>query len=306
MSVGVGMRGTDLRGFMMVARRFQVVLLIRQTNAASLAYIGRLGFRPKPALIKAKTADTDPPARRVLRGRIVSEVDYRVAGLVVHPGFQPELFHADKRAKAESAWADTMALVAPHLKGVRVDLREPDSWSLWGQARRAVYALAWRWRIDVDPDSIRFGCVQLWKYGEGWSYVHGDYDLKDVIVPGHERQNERNHGKIDGVDDYTPRLPRGLEFAEIRAALNREIGIEMVQHGADAQFRWHGEEPITVAYPDWTFRVLADAVTVQGWYEDLHRRVLAAPDGERADYLRDPARRFVAMPGGRLLQPGNP
>lgn len=301
MGINTGMRGTDVRSFMRVARRYGVIILIRHTNGDSLRFVGVAGYYPKPAVVKAKTADFNPPARREFEGRRVVSVNYRIAGLVVHPGFQPEAYKAIKRPKTQSCWDDTMKTLAPWLKGRRVDLREPDTWAVWGVERRGVHARDWRWRVDVDPHSPRFGCIQLKRYGLEWSYIHGDYDLKDLIVVGYETLNERNEGTLDGVKNFTPRLPMGMEFAEIRDALNREVGVEMVQHGAEAQFAWHGEEPITVVYPDWRFEILADEVTVQGWYENMHRRILAA---QGKDYLRDTGRIFAAGPGGVIYRPG--
>ena len=41
-------------------------------------------------------------------------------------------------------------------------------------------------------------------------------------------------------------------YADLTKAPQRldEMGVEMVQHGSEAQFAWHGDEPITVAFPD--------------------------------------------------------
>ena len=54
----LGIRGKDLRSFMLVAREMRLIILIRQTTENSLAYVGRAGYYPKPAQVKAKTADS--------------------------------------------------------------------------------------------------------------------------------------------------------------------------------------------------------------------------------------------------------
>jgi len=294
-----GMRGKDLRSVMMVARQYNVIILIRHTNEDSLKYVGRTGYYPKPAAVKAKTADVDPPPdTRLVNGK--QEVKrYKIAGLVVHPGFQPKAYLGAKARKAEDCWLHTMETLAPTLMGVRLDIHRPETWSIWGVERQAVRAPRWKWRVDIDPHSDHFGCLQLKGIASPWSYIHGDYDLKDVIVKGAETDNRRNEGKLDGVKNFTPLL-HGVEFETIQNAINKTIGIEMVQHGAEAQFAWHGDEPITVAFPDWNFLILLSAETVQSWYEKLNREVIA---GKGHDYLRDASRAYHFGPQG-MFKPG--
>ncbi len=299
MGVSTGMRGKDLQKFLMVAREFNVILLVRHTNADSLQYVERPGYYPKPAVVKAKTADVNPPpTMELVAGRRTAR-SYDVAGLVVHPGFQPKCYLGAKTQKAMSCWEQTMAVLSPSMANTKVDLARPDSWSIWGVDRAAASAARWRWRVDVDPASRHFGALQLKLDTGTWCYIHGDYDLKDVIVRGHERDNRKHSGMIDGVKNYTPMLV-DVEFERVRAALNSRMGVEMVQHGAEAQFAWHGDEPITVAFPDFTHLLLYDAITVQGWYERLNRQVLAQTG---TDYMRDRSRMFHFGPQG-VFAPG--
>jgi hypothetical protein len=299
MGIGIGMRGKDLQKFMMVARKHQVILLVRHTNADSLRFVGQVGYYPKPAAVKAKTADANPkPVTAFIKGRKTNVV-YDVAGLVVHPGFQPASYRGAKVQKAEDCWAHTMETLAPSMEHVKVDLSKPESWSIWGVDRHAAKAPRWSWRVDVDPLSPRFGCLQLRGATSGWCYIHGDYDLKDVIVLGREGDNRRAEGTLDGVKNFTPVL-YNKQFETIRDDLNALMGVEMVQHGAEAQFAWHGDEPITAAFPDWTHLLLADAMTVQSWYMNLNRDVLAQKGN---DYLRDRSRMFHFGPTG-MFAPG--
>lgn len=299
MGIGTGMRGIDLQKFLMVARERKVILLVRHTNEDSLRYVGMPGYYPKPALVKAKTADFNPPGvTRSVAGRMVRQ-DYAIAGLVVHPGMHPEAFKPAKRDKATKAWAEmlpnlTTQALAPG------DPLHPESWAAWGVDRVAACSAEWRWRFDVDPASRHYGCLQLNRAGTGWMYIHGDYDLKDVIVPGNETDNRRHEGKLHGVKNFTPLLKNNLEFERIRTALNQLIGADMVQHGAEAQFAWHGDEPVTVVFPDWTFLLLTDATTVQRWYEELNRSVLAE---KGHDYVCDRSRMFHFGPQG-MFAPG--
>ena len=298
MGIGTGMRAKDLQKFLMVARDYKVILLVRHTNEDSLRYVGQHGYYPKPALVKAKTADFNPPpVTRSVGGRMVSQ-SYTIAGLVVHPGMHPAAYKPAKFDKAMHAWQDGMHYLAGSMPAAGDPLK-PETWAPWGVGRTAACSAEWRWRVDVDPGSRHYGCLQLSRAGMEWAYIHGDYDLKDVIVPGSETDNRRNEGQLFGVKNFTPLLSN-VEYERIRTVLNQLIGADMVQHGAEAQFAWHGDEPITVAFPDWTFVVLSDAVTVQRWYETRNRAVLAKTGH---DYVRDRSRMFHFGPQG-MFAPG--
>ena len=296
MGISTGMRGKDVRAFCMVARQYGVYILVRHTNEASLKYVGKAGYYPKPATIKAKTADVDPPPYRA-NGKTVQ---HRVAGLVPHPGFQPKVFEGAKLGKATNCWMDTVDVL--HGAGANIPGTTPDTWAAWGREHNSGLS-GWRWRVDVDPLSPHFGCLQLARDGVGWSYLHGDYDLKDVIVQGHETTNQREQGKVQGAKNYTPLLP-GLEFETIRKALNDAIGVDMVQHGAEAQFAWHGDEPITIIYPGGPlleFKTLLNAEAVQRWYVELNREVIA---NKGKDYIGDKTRWFWFGDHGNVFLPG--
>jgi hypothetical protein len=300
MGMGMGMRGKDLHVLLKVADEFGVIILVRQTNEESLQYVGRSGFYPKPAILKAKTADLNPPQQTRLIGGVKRALTYRIAGLVVHPGFQPNAYRASKIPKVQKSWDDTLTVLAPTLKGRQIDLTRPDSWSLWGVERQSANGSPWHWRVDVDPSSETFGCIQLRRGSLPWSYIHGDYDLKDVIVVGRETDNRRQEDNIDGLKNYYIPLLEGLEFGEIRRQLNQRMGVEMIQHGAEAQYFWHGDEAIIVAYPGFRHQTLLSAETVQIWYRDLNRKVLAAPTH---DYIRDRSRMFHFGTQG-IFKPG--
>jgi hypothetical protein len=158
MGLGTGMRGKDLRAFCMVARQYGVYILVRHTNDASLGYIGKPGYYPKPATIKAKTADVDPPLV-IIDNRTIS---YRIAGLVPHPGFQPRVFSGAKMEKALACWADTLDVL--HGAGTNIPATTPDTWASWGKEHTSARS-GWRWRVDVDPKSPHFGCLQIARDG---------------------------------------------------------------------------------------------------------------------------------------------
>jgi hypothetical protein len=294
MGTQLGMRGKDFQKVLIVARELNVTILVRHTNEHSLKFVQKPGFYPKPAVVKAKTADFNPPDELRLVNGVRKPFVYDVAGLVVHPGFLPACFEAEKAAKAQHYWTLTMQTLSPALAGTPVDLLQPETWKAWGSESMAIGAPRWKWRVDIDRDSPRFGCLQLYRADIGWCYIHGDYDLKDVIVRGRETENVRAEGTLDGVANFTPLL-YNLTFEKVQDELNRRMGVDMVQHGAEAQFAWHGDEPITVAFPDGQFVILGNAITVQSWYEEQNRKLLAKP-GE--DYRRNHSRMFHFGPDG--------
>jgi hypothetical protein len=119
MGIGTGMRGKDLQKFLMVARDMKVIILVRHTNDDSLKYVAKKGYYPKPAAVKAKTADKNPPPdTRLVNGR-KQVITYEVAGLVVHPGFQPNCYNGAKGAKALDFWDHTMETLSPALMARR-------------------------------------------------------------------------------------------------------------------------------------------------------------------------------------------
>lgn len=83
------MRGIDSRVFLDAAQKFNVWILVRQTNLDSLRYVGKPGFAPKPIECKAKTAD---------RGDI--------SGLVVDPSARRDAFSPLRLPAAEKSWKE--------------------------------------------------------------------------------------------------------------------------------------------------------------------------------------------------------
>lgn len=303
MSTGLGMRGKDVRAFCMIAQKYKVYILVRQTNEASLHYVGQAGYYPKPAAIKAKTSDNDPPPFIYPVGGQVRTAQHRVAGLVANPWLQPAVYAGSKLSKAKDYWLETLDIaLSPGANIPEASATKPETWVVWGKERLSART-GWRWKIDIDPASPHFGCLQIAKDAVTWSYVHGDYDLKDVIVRGRETYNERKEGNIDGVKNYTPLLP-GQAFETIRRELNDAMGVDMVQHGSEAQFAWHGDEPIVVILPDGPqlqYEILGNAEAVQQWYVKLNRSLIAK-NGK--DYIGDRTRWFWFGDHGNLFTPG--
>jgi hypothetical protein len=288
----VGMRRVDLKILLSVAEEFGLIILVRQANKKSLQYFGRRGRRayyPKPAIIKAKTAARHPPPIAWKVDGRVQQLTCETAGLVVHPGFHAAVFDKEP-AEVIECWNDTMEVLAPDMMRVQVNREEPESRLKWSAERRALHSPDWFWRVDTEWRSPHFGCLQLKsaRTESRWCYLHGDYDLKDVIVAGKEEDNRKRVKMVDGVLNITPKLRRtarthGMTFEELRNLLNQKMAAPLIQHGAEAQFAWHGPGDITVVYPGNKFEILHGADEVETWYRLRDRKVLARKPADKID-----------------------
>jgi hypothetical protein len=218
------MRSQDKAIFLEGARQFQVWILVRRTNRASLEYVGRPGYVPKRIDCKAKTADTDIPP-------------YKLAGLVVDPTIHPKAFSPGKSAKVGDCWAAMKPLLG------------------------TVY------KVDTNTKSKHYGCLQL----QG-SYIHGDYDLYDVIDI---TQVHRNLAAVETLLGQPHR--RGAKVITVQNFINSRIGSPMIQHGGEAQYADHSEQAIDAFGPNGEDVTILNEFSVRGWYEKHFggRKVLA-------------------------------
>jgi hypothetical protein len=282
----IGMRFSDFDVFRDVAHEYGLIILVRQTNVHALNYIGVRGARnyyPKPALVKAKSAKKNPAALLWKVDGHVQQVPVKVAGLVVHPQIHPGVFAQQESNgfnRVLDYWEQTMRIIAPQLAQVPIERDDPQSRRIWGEEHAAVHAPGWSWRLDMDWRSPHFGCLQLKgaRTESRWSYLHGDYDLKDVIVAGKEHENLKRVKRANGVEDVVARLRRthkthGVTFSELVDVLNRRMGADMIQHGAEAQFTGHSDDIIAVIYPDRNYEFLDTEAKISAWYQKRDRKV---------------------------------
>lgn len=217
--------------FSAAARHFDVYILVRRTNPASLQYIGRAGFTPKRLDCKAKTADQD--GRTPDRGRIAC------AGLVVDPTIAgaTAFRSAHKYRKALEEW---------HRFASRQLTREVCSWE--GQQRLTYIPRGGLYLVDLDPASPRHGCVKFTSNSliSAAKYVHGDFDLYGIVPaddPGRNvRVTEQRHGYAHA---------RSPEFLDVQIFVNKKLGVPMILHGAqEAYAPTHDEDELDIFHPD--------------------------------------------------------
>ena len=209
------MRPQDKTYFLEAAKQFNVWILVRRTNRASLEYIGRPGYTPKRIDCKAKTAGANVGM-------------YKLAGLVTSPLLQPTAFPGGKLPKAESSWKAMGALIGTTYK------------------------------IDENKESKHYGCLQL-----NGSYIHGDYDLYDIIDI---TQAHRNLAAVETLLGQPHR--RGYKVLPVQEFINSRIGVPMIQHGGEAQYADHSEQSLDAFGPNGEDVTILNEFSVRAWYEE--------------------------------------
>jgi hypothetical protein len=204
-----GIRPQDQKVFAEAAQKFQVWIVLRQTNESSFKYIGLTGYFPKPITCKAKTADTNAQAT----GPAMKRAHYETAGLVADPTVHKNLFGAKKAESALHIWT--------------------------GFKKQYLDDKASGYTVNADSTHKHFGCVQL--RGE---YLYSDYDLYDIIVVGHENANLALIGTRDGAPNFTTARQNKIEDF-----VNDRIGAEMVHHGGQFQYSEHTSDIVEIFGP---------------------------------------------------------
>jgi hypothetical protein len=170
------------------------------------------------------------------KAKTANNSKHRFAGLVVDPGLVPDAFDPNKLNSVKSTWSEF----------------------------ETVLKTSKRYTVETDKRDDHFGCVKL-----NGNCIHGDYDLKDVILVNHMHRNlasvEQMHGQ---------RHMRGPLFFKIQQFVNARIGIDMVQHGGEAQYADHSDEPIEMFGPGGEYLLFLNGGAVRSWYQSIGRPTL--------------------------------
>jgi hypothetical protein len=130
---------------------------------------------------------------------------YKLAGLVVDPGIHgPHVYKGGKLAEAQKCWKAMEGHVGPGKK----------------------------YTVETNSSSPHYGCLKC--HG---AFVHGDYDLYDIIDTRDPKNNAANAEQLLGQIHM-----RGALVNEVAAYVNQRIGSPMVQHGGEAQYKDHSEQ----------------------------------------------------------------
>jgi len=160
------------------------------------------------------------------------------AGLVVAPELCPGAFKPGKRDEAVRMWEEFVA-----------------------QERLGKAGSSSPYRVDTEERSRHYGCLQL----DG-QYIHGDYDLYDIIPVDHPSANLAAVEMLLGQPHR-----RGVLVTRVLAYVNGRIGIPMVQHGGEAQYKGHREQPLDAFGPNGEQCTILNEFSVRAWYRDRFR-----------------------------------
>jgi len=153
---------------------------------------------------------------------------YQLAGLVADPNLHPRAFQASKISKARDCWSAMKPLLG----------------SLY--------------KVNMDTRSSHYGCLQL----QG-AYIHGDYDLYDIIDV---TQAHRNLAAVESLLGQVHR--RGPKLLQVQEFINSRIGSPMIQHGGEAQYADHSEQSLDAFGPGGEDVTILNEYSVRAWYQD--------------------------------------
>ena len=228
------MRPEDVRAFVDAAKFYRVFILLRRSNEASLAYIGKVNYTPKRLDCKAKTADMDVTVPNLGRKQ--------TAGLVVNPtlpGFAGAFKSSKKAQDAQDTWRQFEPLCY---------LPEP--------GRNITYFPGGKlYSVQMDQAHKHYGCVMFSSNSlhAAGKYVHGDYDIFSFVQADESASNGVN-GSAVNVRVAETRLgqphSRSRVFFDVQHYLNRKMGVAMVLHGEQETYSNHTDEALDVFWPD--------------------------------------------------------
>ncbi|MFO1086408.1 MAG: hypothetical protein U1E21_17770 [Reyranellaceae bacterium] len=265
------MRPRDANAFRSVALIQKVYIIVRQTNAQSIQWIGNADYIAKPIDCKPKTADFDAD---------IDSHHVETAGLVVNPELQglDHVFKSPgKAAKARQAWQKFFH-----------DLRERGAPLGLCQPRNGREVRTWPgahpgWAVQMCRTSRHYGCLLHSTYPQGLNgkYVHGDYDLFGIAPAGEPTLIRRRNEELAGQ-----KHSRGPNTQSVQFAVNALSGLALVKHGEQELFSGFDEEALDVFRPDGSTRTLSTAAEAILFYRtELEGRQVFSGDGRPAGGL---------------------
>ncbi|MCX2722914.1 hypothetical protein [Roseibium salinum] len=220
--------------FKSAARLYNVAILVRRTNTASLQHIGQSYASPKRLDCKAKTADFDVAPKGC---RVPESKRGCIAGLVVDPGIVGERAYTDgKYVKALEAWRAFSGQLRPEMS------------SHENQKQFTYVPGGGLYFVERNPEDPYFGCVKFTSSSliTAGKCIHGDFDLYGIVdmeAPGQiVRVKEERLGQTHA---------RSPKFFDVQNFVNSRIGVTMVLHGSQETYASrHEDDDLDVFFPD--------------------------------------------------------
>ena len=238
------MRVQDVAAFALAAKMYKVFIVVRRTNEASIQYVGKPGFMPKPIDCKAKTADLDV----TIKGK-----RYEIAGLVVNPHLVgPDAYRPGKHQSAVEEWEKFKSHLAPP-KGAYVSPEQP-------------------YGVQEDPAKPRYGAVVGYRFGQRSEntqiFIHGDYDLFSIVPVD-------DPGSNVFVQEFLLGQPhsRGKQLMDVQNFVNSRMGVPMVLHGEQDHFKDTFDDTVDIFFPDgFTVKTRQGAMLQQFFAQEFRGR----------------------------------
>ena len=243
------MRTRDIAVCSEAAKFYDVYILVRRTNTESVQYIGRQGYRAKRLDCKAKTADFSVR---------IAEGFKEVAGLVVDPtieGFE-RAFKPGKLIEAKEEWKKFKPLLAT------------DMLTSYGKPAYTYMPKGKLYAVQLDKKNKHYGCV-MFSFSSLLSaatYIHGDYDLYDIVPADNPQENIVYAGTRLGVPHN-----RGKRFFDVQHFLNKKMGAPLVLHGSQAKWKDHTDEPIDIFCPNGEVREAINLHQIKNLYQTIFK-----------------------------------
>lgn len=289
-------RRQDFDAFVAGAKKFNVHILVRRTNPASLKFIGQNGYSPKPVDCKVKTADKDV---MLSSGEMV-----KCAGLVVDPmipGFD-KAFSERKYAAAKTEWLKfalahgvwNSSLYSGSIAGTADDRHNIHSGETYrkGYSKASVDGKTVKtphrggvFLVQLERQHAHFGCLMFCPIDvdhfpddpdegtrplasrETNKFLHGDYDLFGVVPRDAPELRQVEEAILFGKKNiYT------TNTKELALFLNNAFKAEMIQHGAqeNAPMRLDEDEHLDVFWADGSHTDVRGKAAIEklysGWF----------------------------------------
>lgn len=241
------MRLRDIAACSKAAKFFGVYIMVRRTNTQSIQYIGQPGYVAKRLDCKPKTADFSVGLPQGFK---------EVAGLVVDPtleGFQ-RAFKPAKLTEAKKEWEKFKPLLAPDM----LDSNKKPAYTYLPKGK--FYA------VQLDKKNKHYGCLMFSSFSllSAASYIHGDYDLYDIVPADKPEENiVYKEMRLDVPHN------RGKRFFDVQHFLNNKMGAPLVLHGSQAKWKGHTDEPIDIFCPDGDVREASNMNQIRKLYQTV-------------------------------------
>jgi hypothetical protein len=244
----------QVEAFKRAAHQFKVWILVRRGNKNALRWVGRLGYIPKPADCKAKTADADYK---------------QYAGLVTRPVLVPAAFSPHRLGQAQEIWRD--------FEREKIYIFNPDDLG----ANLAADKAGKHYTVQMNRQHEHYGCV-IYKpvYRSQAEYIYSDYDIYAIVPEDRPQDNVfsfRKDEKTQKITDAQGKMLLDLQYfvkaaGEMRNAPDSRP--PMIRHGEQETFKTDYSDPLDVFWPDgMRISALEAGQPIKDFYErTLHGR----------------------------------